>query len=241
MGPAGEGRKTAGRRWRGDDRAARERLLSSAIAFFNRKGYAATTVREIVADAGVTKPVLYYYFRNKEGIFLELMRGAWSRFEELVGAAASAPGGPRERLVGLSRGLFELFLERIEVARLMYAVYYGPPQGAPFFDFDPYHRRFQEVVRKIVAEGIESGEFRKGSADEMAWAVIGAVNVALELQLCRPERGIGADGLERVLDVIFRGMAAETARARRLKVSAGSDRRRRAAGTFRPRRERSGR
>ena len=63
---------------------ARQRLLNSAAELFNSKGYAATTVREIVKAAGVTKPVLYYYFRNKEGIFLELMRATYVKFNSLV-------------------------------------------------------------------------------------------------------------------------------------------------------------
>ena len=63
---------------------ARERLLSGATALFASKGYAATTVREIVERAGVTKPVLYYYFRSKEGIYLDLMREPFSEFAALV-------------------------------------------------------------------------------------------------------------------------------------------------------------
>ena len=45
--------------------------LSAARELFARKGYSGTSVREIVAAADVTKPVLYYYFRNKEGLYLE--------------------------------------------------------------------------------------------------------------------------------------------------------------------------
>lgn len=207
MGGPGTAKAGRNRRAGGQDVAARERLLSSAIALFNRKGYAATTVREIVADAGVTKPVLYYYFRNKEGIFLEIMRGAWVQFEALLEAVAGGQESARDRLLRLADRIFALFMEHIEVARLMYAVYYGPSQGAPFFDFDPYHRRFQEAVRAMVEDGVRAGEFRKGNADDMAWAIIGAVNVAMELQLCHPEEGIGAPGLARVLDVIFTGVA----------------------------------
>lgn len=198
----------------GQDAGARERLLASAIALFNRKGYAATTVREIVADAGVTKPVLYYYFGNKQGIFLELMKGAWARFESLLAELAGRRGGARERIRTLAERIHGLFVENIEVARLMYAVYYGPRQGAPFFDFEPYHRRFRETVRGLVEEGIRSGEFRAGDADDMAWALIGAVNVAMELELCEAERGIGPAGLNRVLDIIFAGLS-RAPRARR--------------------------
>src|SRR3970282_247165 len=76
---AAQGKKT-----RVSDGVARDRLLKSATLLFTRKGYAGATVREIVAAAGVTKPVLYYYFRNKEGIYLELMRGGFSRFDSLL-------------------------------------------------------------------------------------------------------------------------------------------------------------
>ena len=42
---------------------ARERLLETATDIFAKKGYAGTSVREIVNRAGVSKPVLYYYFQ----------------------------------------------------------------------------------------------------------------------------------------------------------------------------------
>lgn len=189
------------------DAAARARLLASAAALFNRKGYAATTVREIVADAGVTKPVLYYYFRNKEGIFLELMGGAFAQFDALLDGTAGEAEGATARLLRMADRVYALFEEHVEVARLMYSIYYGPPQGAPFFDFDAYHVRFQDAVRRIVEAGIRRGELRKGKAEVSTWAVIGAINVAMELHLCHPEKALGRAGLARVLEVIFTGIA----------------------------------
>ena len=52
------------------DPTSRSRLLHAAVEIFERKGYAAASVREIVAHAGVTKPALYYHFRSKEGILI---------------------------------------------------------------------------------------------------------------------------------------------------------------------------
>ena len=48
---------------------ARARLLETATELFAEKGYAGASVREIVEKAGVSKPVLYYYFKSKEGLF----------------------------------------------------------------------------------------------------------------------------------------------------------------------------
>ncbi len=212
------------------DPGVRLRLLASATELFNRKGYAATTVREIVTAAGVTKPVLYYYFRNKEGIFVDLMREALSAFDALLNASGRQGGSARERLKALAERTLALFDAHIDVARLIYSIYYGPPQGAPVFDMDAYHTRFQEVVLRIVEDGLRRGEFRKGNAEDMTWAIIGAVNMAMELHLCHPERLFGPDALERVLNIVFAGMTPD-----------GSPRRRGAPGSAAGRRTREGR
>jgi len=185
----------------------RQRLLAAATDLFARKGYAATTVREIVDSARVTKPVLYYYFQNKEGIYLELMRQTFSNVDYLVDFSRKEKGSTREKLLRFCDQAFSLFMQNIEAVRVMYAIYYGPHQGAPFFDFDAYHLKFQEAIRRVVEEGIRKGEFRKREAESMTWAILGAVNVVMEVQLGHPEMGLGREGLARVLNLIFRGIS----------------------------------
>ena len=187
----------------------RARLLSGATGLFASKGYAATTVREIVERAGVTKPVLYYYFRSKEGIYLELMREPFSKFAALVEATLLEAGSARERLFRLCLRAYDIFLENIDAARVMYSIYYGPPQGAPFVDFDAYHHRFQEAVLQVVREGIRDGEFRRVNLHDAMWAVIGPLNVAMEVELCHPPQGIGRDGVRRVLELVLEGIATD--------------------------------
>jgi TetR/AcrR family transcriptional regulator len=191
---------------------ARRRLLDGAAELFTRKGYAAATVREIVAAAGVTKPVLYYYFRSKEGIYLELMREAFVKMDELLSVLPVARESATRKLLRLCDQTYSLFMENVKVARVMYAIYYGPQQGAPFFDFDAYHVRFIEAIRRIVAEGIRKGEFRKGNPEEISWAIIGAVNVAMEVHLGHTELELGREGLARVLKLIFQGIGAHRRR-----------------------------
>jgi len=187
--------------------SVRQRLLVAATDLFARKGYAATTVREIVASARVTRPVLYYYFKNKEGIYLELMRTTFAKADHLLDSARGDQGSAKEKLLRLCDQAFCLLMENINAVRVMYAIYYGPHQGAPFFDFDAYHLKFQEAIRRLVVEGMRSGEFRRGKAEDMTWAVLGAINVAMEVQLGQQEMGLGRQGLARVLKLIFRGIS----------------------------------
>jgi len=184
----------------------RERLLSGATGLFAAKGYAATTVREIVERAGVTKPVLYYYFRSKEGIYLDLMREPFGKFTALVEGTVLEAGSARERLLRLFLMTYDIFVENIDTARVMYSIYYGPPQGAPFIDFDAYHRRFQEAVLQVLREGVRDGEFRRVDPHDAMWAVIGAVNVAMEVELCHPRQSLGRDGVRRVLELVLEGI-----------------------------------
>src|SRR5271156_3919904 len=47
----------------------RQRLLDAGLKLFANRGYAGTAVQDITEEARVTKPTLYYYFENKEGLF----------------------------------------------------------------------------------------------------------------------------------------------------------------------------
>lgn len=182
---------------------ARNRLKAAALELFTKKGFAATSVREIVTSAGVTKPVLYYYFRNKEGLYLELLEGPFEKFDALLAAYPERERKISDQLTSLCEDVFDLILENLDTARLMYSIYYGPPQGAPFFDFDDYHIKLQEKVRVLLRKGIVSGELRDLNLEDVMWLIIGALNVAMEEQLCRKKPGIDLPGLRRLLSLIL--------------------------------------
>ena len=190
--------------------SARGKLMTAAIGVFARKGYAATTVREIVEAAGVTKPVLYYHFGSKEGIFLVMMREALQEFEATATSALATEGCAEERILRFLDSMFALILDHIDVMRVLEAIYYGPPQGAPFFDFEVIHKRFVEFVKRLVSEGIDSGEFRPGDPDDLTWAIVGPFEVVRGMSLSRPEMDFGRERLARLLRVVFRGVCADT-------------------------------
>lgn len=64
-------------------------LRERAAELFAQKGFAATSVREIAAAAGVTKPTLYYHFGSKEGLIRDLITDALVPFVESLRYAAA--------------------------------------------------------------------------------------------------------------------------------------------------------
>src|SRR5512136_1762261 len=189
--------------------SARGRLMTAAIAVFARKGYAATTVREIVEAAGVTKPVLYYHFGSKEGIYLAMMREALKEFDAMVTEALKQGGSAAERVMRFLDVAFGLVLDHLDVMRVVEGIYYGPPQGAPHFDFEVLHQRFMDTLVGLVREGMEAGEFRRADPVDLAWVLVGPFEVAREMSLCHPEVDFSRDRLARLLNVVFQGVLVE--------------------------------
>jgi TetR/AcrR family transcriptional regulator len=194
------------------DAGARRRLQVAALELFNRKGYASTSVREIVELAGVTKPVLYYHFGSKEGIYLALLEDALAVLRETMRTACEWGGSVRERITHVSRELYQISMENIEVVRLIYAAYYGPQHGAPAFDLDPFQHAFTDVLDELVAEGIERGELRTTDPQLATLALHGAATSTLEASLAHPELGLDASVVQALLDLMFDGIAVPTAR-----------------------------
>lgn len=185
----------------------RQRLLDAALQLFSTKGYAATSVRELVEAAGVTKPVLYYYFKNKEGLYLALMEDALGDFFQVAEQARTAPGSVTERICGYCTALLDIFVERLPVARLIYAIYYGPPQGAPHIDFEASFSTMLAHMEQLVSEGISSGEFRQVSPPDAAWAIVALLNTTMEEQLNQTRQvRVDRSGLLRLLALLFEGI-----------------------------------
>jgi TetR/AcrR family transcriptional regulator len=193
----------------------RDRLLQAAMELFASRGYAATSIREIVEAAGVTKPVLYYHFQSKEGLFLALFAALQATMDETLARSLAASGSARARIVRLFDAFFALFEEHQASVRFLNAAYWGPAEGAPPVDFEAVHLRFATAVERMVAEGVVAGEFRRARALDVAHVLLAVVSYSMDLALARPELNPGRAGLHRALDLVFTGIASRKPSPRR--------------------------
>lgn len=86
----------------------REQILRAAATLFARRGYAGTSMNDVAEASGVSKPALYHYVRDKEGLLAAIAGGHIVRLRTLVEAVRSETGAdaPEARL----RRLIEAFL-----------------------------------------------------------------------------------------------------------------------------------
>jgi TetR/AcrR family transcriptional regulator len=194
-------------RKRNHEPGVRKTLLLAGISLFAEKGYTATSVREIVSRAGVTKPVLYYYFQSKEGLFQAILDWAAEEQEVILQDALQAPGTALQRIVYLYRRIYQGLMENVQLFKLINHLFFGPPQGAPRYDIERFHRRMVQVIKQIYLGGLREGEVRDTDPEEATLLVLGVTDYCFHLDYLHPE-SMDPDRAERLLRLAFRGLSA---------------------------------
>src|SRR5215471_12762187 len=86
-----------------------EQLLDVAEEIFRRKGYAGTSLQEIAAALGMTRPALYYHVTSKTGLRLLVVERRTIRLAEEMERLVATDGSPAGRLAaGLRAYLREI-------------------------------------------------------------------------------------------------------------------------------------
>ena len=189
------------------DVGGRERLLEAALRMFGTKGYAATTVRDILRAAGVTAPALYHHFGSKEGLFLALLNTGGERLEAAQAEALALDGTVVERIRAYCRGSSRVRREHANLMVIVDSILAGPPEAAPAFDF---RGRFQAAVarlERLVLEGISNGELRACDPRDAALALLGTIEMSMRSQVFESASS-AEESLEGMLSLILDGLVA---------------------------------
>jgi AcrR family transcriptional regulator len=122
-----------------------EQTLSEAHALFAERGYAAVTMDGIAAAVGVTKPLLYTYFGNKERLYIACMERAAESLTATVAAAVAETSSPAEALGAGVRAFFSF----LDSDRAAWAVLFDEtlPRGGEVADrVAEYRDRILDLV-----------------------------------------------------------------------------------------------
>jgi AcrR family transcriptional regulator len=98
--------------------ARREQLLDVGRALFAEKGFEATSIEEIAARAGVSKPVVYEHFGGKEGLYAVVVDREMSDLLDRLTSALSE-GHPRKLVEQAALALLTYIEEQTDGFRIL--------------------------------------------------------------------------------------------------------------------------
>jgi AcrR family transcriptional regulator len=189
----------------------RRQILRAALKHFANGGYAATSVQQIVGDAKVSKPALYYHFRDKAALFEALVNEAHDgRFRVVQEAAARAKdfrGQAREILVAL----FDYFHKNRELTRIAFSTAYAAPGEMPpgLCQLDKCKRNL-EFIHSLIKRAQAAGELdNRFDSWELAYGFYGQTNFYITAHLLMPNFRANRKAAERVVELFFAGAGAK--------------------------------
>lgn len=184
----------------------RHEIFGASVKLFLKRGFPETSMREIALQAGIGKSTLYDYFRTKDEILL------WGMEDELLDLTTAARQIVAQPLPAMQR-LRQVMHHHVSVLAASKDLYLRLSFEVQRLSLKAQKRiqvrrhEYQDLIRGLIEEGIREGEFRPVDALMVARLLI--VTTTPAIFTSRPT-GTPQEMLDRALDVILRGIQAQT-------------------------------
>jgi AcrR family transcriptional regulator len=160
----------------------RQQLLGAAVRVFARKGFHASRVGDIAEEAGVAHGLLYHYFKSKDQVLEAVFHENWSILVARIENVEETDEPAADQIRHIAAIVLRTWLHLPDVVRVVIQEFGRSPELG---------ERIGELtlpivaLQRVIARGIERGEFRKdidpafaatvvyGSIDELltAWVL----------------------------------------------------------------------
>lgn len=183
--------------------AKREAVLLAAVELFNERGFSSTSLDDVAARLGVTKPVIYHYLGSKEQVLLECLGRGMAHLESAVAEARAQHGRGADRLRAFLIRYAEVNMEPFGRCVVLTSDHELSADGAR--QFRAMKRRIDEALRTMIAEGSADGSVRGGDPGLASAALAGSLNWIPRWQ--DPEGALSPEAVaERLVDILMHGM-----------------------------------
>lgn len=179
----------------------RDEILSTAGEMFQRRGYHATSIRDIAERLNLRGSSLYSHIASKEELLWEIVQRAADHFDDAAAEASAGDPPPAERLAALVRGHLAVIARELPTAAVFLHEWRFLPAARRrevVARRDAYERHF----RRAIDDGVADGSFRCEDPRLAALFVLSALNWSHEW--LRPDGPLDPEALaERYNALVF--------------------------------------
>lgn len=157
---------------------SRAAILSAAVEEFARDGIAGARTDAIAHAAHVNKALLYYYFKDKEGLYQAVLDQVFSGLLEKILHAITGPGSPQERILAYAGAHFDYIAGNPLYPRIvlgeMTRMRLGKPHEFERIAMKYFMPLFQKLA-ELLREGQKKGEFRAVDPEQFVPSMIAVI------------------------------------------------------------------
>jgi AcrR family transcriptional regulator len=183
-----------------------QEITQAALEAFTEKGYAATRVEEVAKRAGVSKGLMYLYFKTKEELFKAVVKSVViRRMDQLIGNIETTDLSSEDFI----RGPLSSFMKQVPGSPVAIVIRLLISEGPRHPDLVDYY--YENVVAKglaaitgFVERGVERGEFRKSVITELPQLFLAPVMLSIIWGIVFKTRKLDTDKLiETQIDMLL--------------------------------------
>jgi AcrR family transcriptional regulator len=175
-------------------------ILEEAWRLFQQKGYRGVSMDELCARCRLTKPTLYYYFQDKETLFVQVLQHKLHGFR----TAAEAPGSLAERLQAVAAAILDSFQTEYSVLLRDREHIKRPEHQLQIRE--AFHAEMFGPLNALMQDGIERGELLPAAPQTHTLVFLGIINNFIGRAA---EMGLSTDALSTTLTRYFLKGAAQ--------------------------------
>jgi TetR/AcrR family transcriptional regulator len=177
-----------------------EKILQAALEVFAAQGFERATVDEIALRAQVAKGTVFYHYKSKEDLFIQLIRSGIGLLIDTVRSEVQSLVCPTDKLKAIIKVQTELSFAHTEFFSILQSEVWGKLERQQVLR--QALAEYLSLISTIVMEGITCGEFAGTDADSLAATIFGMSSVTVLYLLIsqhsnKPEEVI--DDLQRCL------------------------------------------
>jgi len=147
--------------------SSKEKVLRAAIRVFSKKGYDGASMREIAAAARLTKPMIYYHFKNKKDLYLYLLEIHIEPFHEGLTTILQSRQDP----ITILGGIIDLYDETFRSNPEMFYLIQRETTGEGCFVellTKKYFSAMHVQMAQFFRDGIRQDAFRQSINPELS-------------------------------------------------------------------------
>ena len=177
-----------------DAEVTKSKIIENAMILFSQKGYDATTADDVAAACGITKAMIFYYYKNKAGLYEAVMSQALSAIHLEVITSEKCCLSPLADLEAFIRTYATYCEKNPYLPALLLRELSNSGTHLPELMFSSMRQLFT-LLSQILAEGEKQGVFQKSQPMIIYFMIVGTMNLLITTQPLRQKAAQLQEGL----------------------------------------------
>jgi AcrR family transcriptional regulator len=187
----------------------RAQIIAAALACFTRQGYVNTTMDDIVAESGLSKGAIYWYFKSKDDLFEAAANSVLERVAEKSLQAIQACETSTERLRVGAQSMVEVCREIEGYFGLVIEFWTQSERGDEAVAFwAEIIAQYRLGIKALFDMGVEAGEFKPVDTDALAWMIMAAYDGLAAYHMMMPDIDMEKTS-EGFIEALLKGLEAD--------------------------------